>query len=128
VLPSLREAQGISILEAMARRVPVVASAVGGIPEVITSGVDGILVPPEAPDMLAAAVGSLLADPGARARMGEAGYRTVAERFSIDAQVRRIEAVYDEELARAGVLLSGSASNGTGAHAPGRGALEVPPV
>ncbi len=128
VLPSLREAQGISILEAMARRVPVVASAVGGVPEVITSGVDGILVPPEDPDMLAAAVGSLLADAGERTRMGEAGYRTVAERFSIDAQVRRIEAIYDEELARAGVLLNGSGPNGTGAHAPGRGALEVPPV
>src|SRR3970040_2098634 len=45
VLPSLREAQGISILEAMARRRPVVASADGGIPEVLTEGGDGLLVP-----------------------------------------------------------------------------------
>ena len=126
VLPSLREAQGISILEAMARCVPVVASAVGGIPEVITSGTDGILVPPGDPAALAAAVGELLTDPGLRDRIGAAGYRTVAERFSIDAQVRRIEAVYDEELARAGVLLRPTPSGG--AHAPGRGALEVPPV
>ncbi len=65
VLPSLREAQGISILEAMARCVPVVASAVGGVPEVITSGVDGILVPPADPVALASAVAGLLADPAA---------------------------------------------------------------
>ena len=131
VLPSLREAQGISILEAMARRRPVVATSVGGIPEVITSGVDGLLVLPEDPAALAGAVGALLADPALRERIGEAGYRTVAERYSIDAQVHRIEAVYDEELARAGVLLrrpgrvpvaAGSAPSSE------RGALEVPPV
>jgi glycosyltransferase involved in cell wall biosynthesis len=126
VLPSLREAQGISILEAMARRVPVVASAVGGIPEVITSGVDGLLVERADPEALAVAVSRLLGDASLRRRIGDAGYRTVAERFSIDAQVRRIESVYDEELARAGVLLGSSV--GARVPAPDRGALEVPPV
>ena len=133
VLPSLREAQGISILEAMARRRPVVATSVGGIPEVITSGVDGLLVPPEDPAALASAVGALLADASLRDRIGEAGYRTVADRFSIDAQVHRIEAVYDEELARAGVLLRRAGAGGvpvTAGSAPSseRGVLEVPPV
>jgi glycosyltransferase involved in cell wall biosynthesis len=126
VLPSLREAQGISILEAMARQVPVVATAVGGIPEVITSGVDGLLVPPADPAALASAIVTLLGDGSLRAGIGEAGYRTVAERFSIDAQVRRIEEVYDEELARAGVPFA------TAAAAPERPsqrvALEVPPL
>jgi glycosyltransferase involved in cell wall biosynthesis len=125
VLPSVREAQGISILEAMARRVPVVASAVGGIPEVVTSGVDGLLVPPADPPALAVAVLRLLRDEALRRRIGEAGYATVRDRFSIDAQVRRIEAVYNEELTRAGVLLG----DGAGSPAPrGRAALEVPPV
>jgi glycosyltransferase involved in cell wall biosynthesis len=127
VLPSLREAQGISILEAMARRVPVVAAAVGGIPEVITSGVDGLLVQPSDPRALGEAVTRLLVDPDLRRRIGEAGYRTVAERFSIDAQVRRIESVYDEELARAGVLL-GPSQAAVRTRARDRGALEVPPV
>ena len=127
VLPSLREAQGISILEAMARRVPVVATAVGGIPEVITSGVDGLLVEPSDPRGLAEAITRLLLDADLRRRIGEAGYRTVAERFSIDAQVRRIESVYDEELARAGVLL-GPSQAPVRAPARDRGALEVPPV
>jgi len=125
VMPSLREAQGISILEAMALRRPVVATTVGGIPEVVTDGVDGLLVPPADPAALAKAVGRLIRDPELRARVGEAGYRTVADRFSIDAQVRRIEAVYDEELARAGVLQGGRPI----APGPaGRGALELPPV
>ena len=129
VLPSLREAQGISILEAMARRVPVVATAVGGIPEVITSGTDGLLVPPADPAALASAIVSLLTDRSLRDRIGEAGYRTVADRFSIDAQVRRTEVLYDEELARAGVLLP-DVGRARGRHVDDRerGALEVPPV
>jgi len=130
VLPSLREAQGISILEAMARRVPVVAAAVGGVPEGVTPGVDGLLVPPGDPSALAEAIGRLLTDPALRERLGEAGYRTVAERFSIDAQVRRIESVYDEELARAGVLAGGRGGELPSSVRPARerGALEVPPV
>jgi glycosyltransferase involved in cell wall biosynthesis len=133
VLPSLREAQGIAILEAMARRRPVVASHVGGIPEVITDGIDGLLVPPGDSKALAAAIGSVLTDAALAGRLGEAGYRTVAARFSIDAQVRRIEALYAEELVRAGVTpASGSvgpvAPPAPPAGAPERAALEVPPV
>ena len=127
VLPSLREAQGISILEAMARRVPVVASAVGGIPEVITSGVDGLLVPPADPSSLADSIASLLASPSLRARIAEAGYRTVVERFSIDAQVKRTEVVYDEDLARAGVIGAFLRPEPVAIRPSQRGALEVPP-
>lgn len=128
VLPSLREAQGISLLEAMARRVPVVASAVGGIPEVVTDGVDGLLVPPGDPAALASAITRVLGDPSLRRQLGEAGHRTVAERFSIDAQVRRIEAIYDEELARAGVLGAMAGEPVQVAPPDGRAALEVPPL
>jgi len=137
VLPSLREAQGISMLEAMARRKPVVASAVGGIPEVLTDGVDGLLVLPRDSQALAEAIGRLAKSPSLRTRMGEAGYRTVVERFSIDAMVRQVQEVYDEELIRAGVVAvtgtSAIAEPGrTNGNAPAqprtRAALEVPPL
>jgi glycosyltransferase involved in cell wall biosynthesis len=126
-LPSLREAQGISLLEAMARRRAVVASDVGGIPEVITHSREGLLVPPGDPDALADAVVSVLRDPALRQRLGDAGYWTVVERFSIDAQVRRTEDLYDEELARAGVLAQASAEPLPSAPPGARAALEVPP-
>ncbi|MDP9270415.1 MAG: glycosyltransferase family 4 protein [Chloroflexota bacterium] len=136
VLPSLREAQGISILEAMARRKPVVASAVGGVPEVLTDGVDGLLVPPGDVPALADALARLARSPSLRERIGEAGHATVVDRFSIDAMVRRIEEVYDEELARAGVTAAGRdgslpsrASRKGRLRAPSdRAALEAPPV
>jgi glycosyltransferase involved in cell wall biosynthesis len=131
VLPSLREAQGISLLEAMARRVPVVASAVGGIPEVVTDGVDGLLVAPAHADALADALVRLARSPALRRRLGEAGYATVHERFSIEAQVRWIQELYDEELRRAGVLAAprGRSTNSAPARRPrGRAALEVPPL
>jgi glycosyltransferase involved in cell wall biosynthesis len=133
VLPSLREAQGISLLEAMARRVPVVASAVGGIPEVVTDGVDGLLVSPASPEPLAEALIRLARSSALRRRLGEAGYVTVRDRFSIDAAVRRVEAVYDEELRRAGVPARGASRLETpappaGRRPRGRAALEVPPA
>jgi glycosyltransferase involved in cell wall biosynthesis len=136
VLPSLREAQGISILEAMARRKPVVASAVGGIPEVVADGVSGLLVPPSDPAALAAAIARLAASPELRTHMGDAGYRIVAERFSMEAHVRQIEEIYDEELSRVGALAplrngngSSSARGGASSGRPReRASLEVPPV
>jgi glycosyltransferase involved in cell wall biosynthesis len=129
VLPSLREAQGISILEAMARRKPVVASAVGGIPEVLTNGLDGLLVPPADPAALADACIRLACSPQLRTRMGEAGRATVEARFSLDAMVRRIEEVYDEELVRAGALPPERAPVQDLGHQPrGRAALEIPPL
>jgi glycosyltransferase involved in cell wall biosynthesis len=137
VLPSLREAQGISILEAMARLKPVVASAVGGVPEVLTDGVDGLLVPPESPSALADAILRLASDPGLRERLGMAGWATVRDRFSIDAQLKRIEALYEAELVRSGAAAPlGSARQRSGEEpasvagwAPAeRGTLEIPPV
>jgi glycosyltransferase involved in cell wall biosynthesis len=132
VLPSLREAQGISILEAMARHKPVVASAVGGVPEVVTDEVDGILVPPADPGALASAIARLARDGELRRRLGEAGYRTVVERFSIDSMVRRIEQAYDEELTRSGALARIAAGEqqdvSPAEDSPhDRGALEMPP-
>lgn len=134
VLPSLREAQGISILEAMARRKPVVATAVGGIPEVVADGVSGLLVPPADPSALADALIRLARSPSLRQRLGDAGYEIVAKRFSIDAQVRWIEALYDEELQRAGALAALGGRNGTAPDAAtpapprGRAVLKVPPL
>jgi len=105
VLPSLREAQGLALLEAMAARRPVVASAVGGIPETIRDGVDGLLVPPADPDALAAAVIRLAGDAQLRDRLAASGRRRVEDRSSVTASVRRVEAIYEEELVRTGVLV-----------------------
>jgi glycosyltransferase involved in cell wall biosynthesis len=79
VLPSYREGLPLCVLEAMAHGRPVVASAVGGIPELVEEGVSGLLVPPGDVAALRAALERLLADPILRRRMGRAARRRVAE-------------------------------------------------
>ena len=95
VLPSWTEGLPVVVLEAMAQRRAVVATPVGGTPEVVADGETGLLVPPREPRALAAAIRELLADPERRRRMGEAGYRRAAERFSAEAATRRTLEIYD---------------------------------
>ena len=96
VLPSYREAQGLSILEAMALSRPVVASDVGGIPEMITDGVTGLLVPPHDADTLAAAITRVLLDHSFADMLARAAHDMVHDRFCIQLMVNAIEAIYDE--------------------------------
>jgi glycosyltransferase involved in cell wall biosynthesis len=100
VLPSYREAQGLSVLEAMALSRPVVASNVGGIPEMIEDGVTGLLVPPNDHSALAAAIVRLLTDHPLADMIARRGHDMVHERFCIEKMVRSIEALYDESAAR----------------------------
>lgn len=94
-LPSWTEGMPLAVLEAMAHGRPVVATPVGGTPEVVVEGETGLLVPPRDPDALAAALRRLLADRELRVRMGEAGRQRVAERFTAEAMTRRILELYD---------------------------------
>ena len=73
----------MSILEAMAAGLPVVASAVGGIPEIVRDGETGLLVPPGDADALAAALGRLLDDDGLRRRLGAAGRERALDEFDV---------------------------------------------
>ncbi len=101
VLPSHNEGMGRAAVEAMAAGLPVVASRVGGVPDVVQDGQTGLLVPPGDPEALAAALDRLLQDEALRMAMGEAGLRR-AEAFSDRVMFERLEALYAEVLAEAG--------------------------
>ncbi len=96
VLPSYREAQGLSVLEAMALSRPVVASNVGGIPEMIEDGVTGLLVPPNDCPALSAALVRLLTNHPLADMLARRGHDLVHDRFCIELMVHSIEALYDE--------------------------------
>jgi glycosyltransferase involved in cell wall biosynthesis len=98
-MPSVEEGLGTSALDAMAAGLPVVASRAGGLPEMVTGGVEGLLVPPADPSALAAALLRLLRDPAERARMGAAGRRRVDAEFLVDRMVEGTIAVYEEAIA-----------------------------
>jgi glycosyltransferase involved in cell wall biosynthesis len=104
VLPSYREAQGVSLLEAMAQARPIVASRVGGIPEFVEDGVTGLLVPPRDPPALATALVRLLRDRGLGASLGRAAREVVRERYCLDLMVGRVEALYEEGIAARAAL------------------------
>ena len=100
VIPSLTEGSPLVTLEAMAAGLPVVASAVGGIPDQVRHDKEGLLVPPGDTEALGDALLALLRDPDRARRLGEAGRRRVASRFSHATMVRQIEDVYSEVLGR----------------------------
>lgn len=102
-LPSLYEGFPLAILEAMAAGLPVVATAVAGVPEAVVDGVTGRLVPPEDATALARALSELAADPEGARRMGEAGRRRVETEYAIP----RIAAAY---LALWGELAAGGSA------------------
>lgn len=98
-ISSWLEGLGTSILDAMAAGLPVVATRVGGIPEAVTDGQTGLLVPPRDPERLADALAALAADPDRRARMGRQA-RLKVRAFSADLTAERTRAVYKEALDR----------------------------
>lgn len=98
VMSSLREGLSVALLEAMAAACPIVATEVGGTPDAVTSGHEGLLVPPADPQALADAVDVLLRDPDRAAALGAAARGRVQREYAIDTVARRIENVYREAL------------------------------
>lgn len=98
VHPAEMEGLGVALLQAASCGVPIVATAAGGIPEIVRDGVNGLLVRPRDPSALAGAMVRLLSDREARQRLGAAGRRIVEDEFSIRAMVEGNLRVYDRLL------------------------------
>jgi glycosyltransferase involved in cell wall biosynthesis len=98
--PSHEEPFGLVLVEAMASEKPVVAINGGGVPEIVTSGRDGYLLPMEAPDAMADVLLRVLCDPAHAAEIGQAGRRRVLEAFTPEIQAAAMLRVYEQVLAR----------------------------
>jgi glycosyltransferase involved in cell wall biosynthesis len=95
VMPSLDEALSNVVLESMAAGAPVVATRVGGTPEAISDGVNGLLVPPGDPTAMASAIAALLGDREHARRFGEAARQSINERFSMERMVSATAQLYE---------------------------------
>jgi glycosyltransferase involved in cell wall biosynthesis len=95
-MPSLWEGFGLVLLEAMAASRPIVASRVSAIPEIVTHGETGLLVPPKDVAALARALLNFLRDPARAKEMGRRGRERLAQQFTVDRMVEQIQAVYDD--------------------------------
>jgi glycosyltransferase involved in cell wall biosynthesis len=94
VLPSHREGMPMALIEAMASALPIVATSVGGIPDMVANGVNGLLVAPGDAAQLAQALQIVAGDPGLRAAMGQANYQRAVQHYSVDRMADRLFAVY----------------------------------
>jgi glycosyltransferase involved in cell wall biosynthesis len=99
VLPSANEGTPVVVIEALAAGCPVVATSVGGVPDVIRDGVDGFLVAAGDVEQLAERLARLAADPELRARMGEAGRESVPQRYAVERLVGDVDELYRSLLA-----------------------------
>ncbi|MFC1821836.1 glycosyltransferase family 4 protein [Thermodesulfobacteriota bacterium] len=106
VLPSFFEGMGRVLLEAMAMEKPVVASDVGGIPDLVKDGINGYLVPPGNVRELAGAIKKLLLDKRLARKMGQEGRRRIKEEFSAKTMVQSIDQLYRQLLAMKGFKIA----------------------
>jgi glycosyltransferase involved in cell wall biosynthesis len=98
--PSVEEPFGLAVVEAMAASRPVIAVNRGGIPEIISDGVDGLLVPAEQPAAMAAAINRVIEQPAFAAELARAGRTRVLEKFTPEIQANRMLEIYQTVLAR----------------------------
>lgn len=98
-MASFAEGIPVVLMEAMAMEIPCVATFITGIPELIHTGQDGLLVPPSDPQELANAISRLIADPAEAERMGRAGRQQVIENFHLQKNAARLAAIFDGYLA-----------------------------
>lgn len=97
VLPSFAEGVPVVLMEAMASRLPVIASRIAGIPELVEDGVSGFLVPPGNVEELAKKLSALLSDPALCARMGLAGRAKVEKEFAVDQEAAKLARLFGVE-------------------------------
>src|SRR5262249_30742714 len=103
VLPSANEGTPVSAIEALASGKPVVATSVGGVPDVVRDGIDGFLVEPGDVEGIGSALAQLAADPELARTMGEAGRERVREPYSVARLVDDVDALYRRLLEEKGI-------------------------